>query len=78
MPAISSAGTAMVQIAAVSHQEDADLLLAALKKRGYPVVVRQEPADHLLHIQVGPFATRKDAETMRQRLQTDGYNAILK
>jgi DedD protein len=68
----------MVQIAAVSHQEDADLLLAALKKRGYPVFVRQEPTDHLLHIQVGPFATRKDAETMRQRLQTDGYNAILK
>jgi len=78
LPAISGAGTAMVQIAAVSHQEDADLLLAALKKRGYPVFVRQEPQDHLLHIQVGPFATRKDAEAMRQRLQTDGYNAILK
>jgi DedD protein len=78
LPAVSSSGTAMVQIAAVSHQEDADLLLAALKKRGYPVFVRQEPQDHLLHIQVGPFATRKDAETVRQHLLTDGYNAILK
>lgn len=78
LPAVSSTGTAMVQIAAVSHQEDADLLLADLKKRGYPVFVRQEPQDHLLHIQVGPFATRKDAEAMRQHLLTDGYNAILK
>ncbi|HEX4652310.1 MAG TPA: SPOR domain-containing protein [Granulicella sp.] len=78
MPQISNSGTAMVQIAAVSHQEDANLLLAALKKRGYPVFVRQEPTDQLLHIQVGPFATRKDAEAMRQRLQIDGYNAILK
>jgi DedD protein len=78
LPAVSTSGTAMVQIAAVSHQEDAELLLAALKKRGYPVFVRQEPQDHLLHIQVGPFSTRKDAEIMRQHLLTDGYNAILK
>jgi cell division protein FtsN len=78
MPAVSSTGTAMVQIAAVSHQEDADLLLAALKKRGYPVFLRQESQDHLLHIQVGPFATHKDADAMRQRLLNDGYNAIIK
>ena len=68
----------MVQIAAVSHQEDADLLLSALKKRGYAVFIRQEPQDHLIHIQTGPFATRKDAEIVRQHLLTDGYNAILK
>jgi DedD protein len=76
--AISSTGTTMVQIAAVSHQEDADLLLSALKKRGYPVFIRQEAQDHLLHIQVGPFATHKDADVMRQRLLNDGYNAIIK
>jgi len=78
MPAISPNGTAMVQVAAVSHQEDADLLLSALKRRGYAVFVRQEPQDHLLHVQVGPFASKKDAEVMRQKLLTDGYNAILK
>ena len=77
-PAISPNGTAMVQVAAVSHQEDADLLLSALKRRGYAVFVRQEPQDHLLHIQVGPFANKKDAEAMRQKLLADGYNAILK
>jgi cell division septation protein DedD len=78
MPAITPNGTAMVQVAAVSHQEDADVLLSALKKKGYAVFIRQEPQDHLLHVQIGPFATRKDADTMRQHLLSDGYNAIVK
>lgn len=69
---------ALVQIAAVSHQEDADILVSALKRRGYTVAVRHEPQDKLLHVQIGPFPTRKDADTMRQRLTADGYNAIVK
>jgi DedD protein len=69
---------ALVQVAAVSHQEDADMLLNALKRRGYDVTIRHEPQDKLLHIQLGPFPTRKDADTMRQRLLADGYNAIVK
>jgi len=68
----------MVQIAAVSHPEDAEALIAALKKRGYTVTVRSEPQDKLSHVQIGPFATRADANAMRQKLLGDGYNAILK
>jgi cell division septation protein DedD len=67
-----------VQVAAVSHQEDADILLNALKRRGYNVAVRHEPQDKLLHVQIGPLATRKDADAMRLRLLADGYNAIVK
>jgi cell division septation protein DedD len=71
-------GSIVVQVAAVSHQEDADVLTNALKKRGYSVAVRQVPQDKLLHVQIGPFANRKDADAMRQRLLADGYNAIVK
>ncbi|MBB5345531.1 SPOR domain-containing protein [Tunturibacter empetritectus] len=71
-------GGAIVQVAAVSHQEDADVLVNALKHRGYSVVIHKEPQDKLLHVQIGPFSTKKDADAMRQRLQTDGYNAIVK
>ncbi len=75
----SAAGApALVQVAAVSHQEDADMLLNALKRRGYSVSIRHEPQDKLLHVQIGPLATRKDADAMRQRLLADGYNAIVK
>jgi DedD protein len=76
-PAVAGA-PALVQIAAVSHQEDADILVNALKRRGYTVAVRHEPQDKLLHVQLGPFPTRKDADVMKQRLSADGYNAIVK
>jgi cell division septation protein DedD len=78
MPAISPTGTIMVQIAAVSSQDVADILLASLKKKGYTVAVRHEPQDKLLHVQIGPFATRKDADAMCQRVLADGFNAIVK
>jgi len=68
----------MVQIAAVSNQPDADVLVGALRRHGYTVTVRRDAADTLLHVQVGPFATRAEANAMRQKLLSDGYNAILK
>ncbi len=78
-PAVGASGQQIfVQIAAVSRKEDADLLLAALRKRGYAGVIRPQTQDRLLHIQVGPFPAKKDAEAMRQRLIVDGYNPILK
>jgi cell division septation protein DedD len=74
----TSAGQPMVQIAAVSRPQDADVLVAALRQRGYGVVVRSEPQDHLLHVQVGPFANRMQAAQIKQKLLSDGYNAIIK
>jgi DedD protein len=77
-PAAATPGTALVQVAAVSHQEDADTLVTALQRRGYSVAIHHESQDKLLHVQIGPFATKKEAEAMRQRLLADGYNAIVK
>jgi cell division septation protein DedD len=75
---IASSGAIMVQIAAVTRQEDASVLVSALRQRGYSVSIRNEPQDKLLHVQVGPFASRDAARTMRSKLLADGYNAILK
>jgi DedD protein len=68
----------MVQIAAVSHQEDAEVLRTALERRSYNINIVRVPQDKLLHVQIGPFNNRKDAEATRQRLLNDGYNAIVK
>jgi DedD protein len=54
------------------------VLVNALERRGYHVVVRNEPADSLLHVQVGPFNSRMDANNMRAKLLADGYNAVVK
>ena len=74
-----SPGSLVVQVAAMSHQEDADVVGIDLKRRGYAVSIRHEQQDKLFHVQIGPFFNRKEADAMRQRLQTDGYNnAIVK
>jgi cell division septation protein DedD len=75
----SASGNITVQVAAVTKQEDAQALVAALKRKNYPVfVLPQSSADSLYHVQVGPFAELKDAEAMRSKLAGDGYNAIVK
>jgi DedD protein len=76
-PAVPSAGTLMVQVASVSNAEDADVLTNALRKRGYPVTERRDVADGMIHVRVGPFGTRDDANKWRMKLLNDGYNAIV-
>jgi DedD protein len=68
----------MVQVAAVSKSEDAEILVTSLRKKQYPVFIANAPGDPLFHVQVGPFSDKKDAEAMRTRLAGDGYNAIVK
>ncbi len=67
----------LVQIAAVRNQDDAKLLSDALQKQQFPVIIAQ-PGDKLFHVQVGPYADIKDAEAIRARLVSAGYNAFLK
>lgn len=76
-PATQGAGQLMVQIAAVSHEEDADVLVNALRRRGYSAIARRDPNDGLIHVRIGPFATREDANHMARRLLDDGYNAMI-
>lgn len=68
----------MVQVAAVQNPADAAVLMSALRQHGYHVMERRLPQDTLTHVQIGPFNSRAAANQMRQRLQSDGYNAILK
>ena len=74
----AATGNFVVQVAAVSHEEDAQLLVSALRAKGYPVNAITEPGDKLFHIQVGPFTNMKDATATKQRLLADGYQPIIK
>jgi cell division septation protein DedD len=73
-PAAVPAGSFVVQVAAMSHADDANLLVGALKAKGYPAFARSEPQDKLLHIMVGPYTSRPAADAIKSRLSTDGYN----
>ncbi len=76
---LPSANNYFVQVAAVSKQEDAEALVEALKKKQYPAFAASgSSTDKLFHVQVGPYVDIKDAEIMRGKLISDGYNPILK
>jgi cell division septation protein DedD len=74
---LPSGGALMVQIAAVGNAEDALVLGTALRKRGYPVTAQRDAADGLIHVRIGPFGSRDEANNWRQKLLNDGYNAIV-
>lgn len=77
---VTGPGTIVVQIAALSREDDAVSLAGALRKKGYNVFVVNNPInnDKLYHVQVGPFATVAEAQAMKGKLVAEGYNPILK
>jgi cell division septation protein DedD len=76
-PTVPEAVPLMVQIAATSDAEEVDVLVGALRMRGYTVTARSDPADNLIHVRIGPFYSRDDADRWRVKLLADGYNAII-
>jgi cell division septation protein DedD len=76
-PALPASSKLMVQIAAVANPEDAAVLATALRKRGYSVTAARDPADGLIHVRIGPFNGRDEANRWRDKLLGDGYNAVV-
>ncbi len=77
---VTGPGTIVVQIAALSREDDAVSLAGALRKKSYNVIVVNNPAtnDKFYHVQVGPFATLQEADAMKAKLTAEGYNPIVK
>jgi DedD protein len=87
VPAASAPGREVetgytVQVAASRAKEDAEKLVKELKSRGFAVfVVRPEYSgakDNLYRVQVGPFATRDEAQKVRDRIAKEGFKPFIK
>ena len=67
----------MVEIAAVSHAEDADVLVGALRKRGYAVVGATRT--HGWSDPCADWAVQhpRRSQPLAQKLLDDGYNAVV-
>lgn len=74
----AESGSTMVEIMALSHDSDADAMLSALRRHGYNPMINHDAQDSLLHLDLGPYPSKTQAEAMRLRLVQDGYNATLK
>ena len=77
---VTGAGTIVVQIAAITREDDAVALAGALRKKDYNVIVVKNPAvnDKFYHVQVGPFTSMREADAMKTKLIAEGYNPIVK
>ena len=77
---VTGPGTIVVQIAALSREDDAVSLAGALRKKNYNVFVVNNPVnnDKFYHVQVGPFTNLADAQAMKAKLVGEGYNPIIK
>lgn len=71
-----------VQVAASRDKEDAEKLVNELRSRGFAVfVVRPEYSptkDNLYRVQLGPFATREEAQRVRDRIAKEGFKPFIK
>jgi DedD protein len=81
-PGVEVGSAFTVQVAASRNQQDAEKLVKELKARGYAVfVVTPEFAhanDNLFRIQVGPFATREEAEQVRAKIAKEGFKPFIR
>jgi cell division septation protein DedD len=69
------------QIGAVRKSGDADKLLDAVKKRGFKAFIIAPSADDVnpfFRVQVGPFTDLIEADEAKKKLESAGYQPILK
>jgi DedD protein len=71
-------GSYTVQVAALRKEVDAHSVAATLQKKKFPAFVVAPQSDKYFHVQVGPYADQKSAETAKKGLESAGFKAIVK
>jgi DedD protein len=68
----------LVQVSALTRQEDAENLVALMKEKGLPVLLTSSASDRLFHVVVGPYESAEEAETVKRILEQDGFRPFLR
>lgn len=66
----------MLQVAAVTRQDDALDIAGRLQKKHYPAFVQTPQKDKFYRVQVGPLKDQKSAETIKKGLEGEGFKAF--
>lgn len=81
MPARVPSGL-LVQVAALSNQQDAVNMATVLKSRGYPALIltpQQAKADDaFFRVVVGPYKTQGEADRARALLAAGGFKPFVR
>ena len=75
----SGSGGYVVQLAAFSDDKGANALANRLKKTGHPAFTEPVTTSRgtLWRVRVGPYATRDEANTARDKLKREGQSGIV-
>ena len=68
----------LVQVSALTRQQDAETLVQLLKEKKLPVLVTTAPNDTLFHVVVGPYPSDSEAQRVKRLLEEDGFQPIIK
>lgn len=68
----------LVQVSALTRQQDAETLVQLLKGKRLPVLVTTSPDDTLFHVVVGPYQSDSEAQRVKRMLEEDGFQPIIK
>jgi DedD protein len=74
-PAIPSSGI-LLQVAAVSRQDDALSIASSLQKKHFPATVLTPQKDTYYRVQVGPYKDQKSADAAKKGLEGAGFKAF--
>jgi cell division septation protein DedD len=80
-PPAPAAGLLNYQVAALRKSADAEKLLDDVKKKGFRAFIlapASGDANPLFRVQVGPFSDPVEAEQVKKKLESAGYQPILK
>jgi len=66
----------LLQVAAVSKQDDALTIASTLQKKHFPATVLTPQKDKFYRVQVGPYKDQKAADTAKKGLESAGFKAF--
>jgi len=69
-------GAFLLQVAAVTKQDDALTIASSLQKKHFPATVLTPQKDSFYRVQVGPYKDQKAAEAAKKGLESAGFKAF--
>ncbi len=75
-PPLIPSGTILLQVAAVSRQDDALSIASSLQEKHFPATVLTPHKDKFYRVQVGPYKDQNSADAAKKGLESAGFKAF--
>jgi cell division septation protein DedD len=77
-PAVATGAKLVLQVAAMTEEENAKDLSESLRLKNFPAFVIKRPKDHFYRVAVGPYASGQSLRPIQEALEKEGLKPIEK